>query len=503
MIPSGRETFKIGDVFTPPKWAEFAVKEFGIYEKWLSGSSIFDPTMGEANLLEALVEIGLSDGKTIDQLPVNKLFGNEMNLMYFQNAQTKFLEKYQIDMSSNFTNDDFLTLKKEKFDVVFGNPPWQNFVNLPDSYKEHIKSYFHKYDLVESQRNLLLGCSRVDFAALIIQMAIKDCLNDNGEAIFFMPLSMLLNGDANKKFRTYSVDNVCFAIEKIFDFNLENVFEKVATRYCLTHFVRDKKAVFPIPYFIRENRSWSEFYAKPLFCETDPLSIFKQGLTDTLSAFKKIIVSKDSSPRQGINTCGANDVFFFDEMNVISNQKVAVSNNTFKDIILPKSFIFPLITATNFKNKNLHPAKWVLLPYDCDGKCIDFGQIEKEECLFNYLNMNRERLEKRKGVMLQSKIKNGKWWALFGVGAYNFFPYKIVWESYGRDTFNPMLFEGRWQVNQSLQSYIPVRTKQEAERILKELKNKKVEEYLLSLKMGKTMNWAQPGKIKKLLCIGE
>ena len=39
----------------------------------------------------------------------------------------------------------------------------------------------------------------------------------------------------------------------------------------------------------------------------------------------------------------------------------------------------------------------------------------------------------------------------------------------------------------------------EAKRILGLLKDKRVEEYLLSLKMEGTMNWAQPGKIKKLV----
>ena len=80
-----------------------------------------------------------------------------------------------------------------------------------------------------------------------------------------------------------------------------------------------------------------------------------------------------------------------------------------------------------------------------------------------------------------------------------FAPYKIVWEAYGRNTFKPLLVFGRWQVNQSLQTYIPVWSKQEALELLEKLKNPVIEKYLLSMKMGKTMNWAQPGKIKKLL----
>ena len=78
-------------------------------------------------------------------------------------------------------------------------------------------------------------------------------------------------------------------------------------------------------------------------------------------------------------------------------------------------------------------------------------------------------------------------------------PYKVVWEAYGKKEFNPIIFEGMWQANQSLQAFIPTRTIVEARDILQKLKNPAIEAYLLSLKMEGTMNWAQPGKIKKLI----
>ena len=40
---------------------------------------------------------------------------------------------------------------------------------------------------------------------------------------------------------------------------------------------------------------------------------------------------------------------------------------------------------------------------------------------------------------------------------------------------------------------------EEAYDIIKQLNSDEVENYLLSLKMEGTMNWAQPGKVKKML----
>ena len=61
---------------------------------------------------------------------------------------------------------------------------------------------------------------------------------------------------------------------------------------------------------------------------------------------------------------------------------------------------------------------------------------------------------------------------------------------------------GTWQINQSLQAGMSFTNKREANKVLRQLKAPFVEAYLRSLMMEGTMNWAQPGKIKKLLDIG-
>lgn len=490
---------KIGDVFTPIKWGIFAIEKFKIFQKWINGAAIFDPTMGEGNLLEALVEYGLSNGYTIDKLPIQHLFGNELNTEYYKSALLKFSSKYGINMHNNFTNEDILQLKPHSYDIVFGNPPWQNFVDLPYSYKEQIKHYFFQFDLVGNTQNLLLGGSRIDIAALIIQVSIKNFLKEKGEAIFFMPLSLFLNDGANKNFRTYKVGEINFCVDSIYDFNSENVFENVSTRYGLAHLIRNQKQEFPVSYFRIENNVWKKFFAQPLFQSNDPLSIFSSNEKNEFSKFQPIVLKKESQPRQGVNTCGANHIYFFDSCVNVNEDFVKVSNKINEDILLPKKFIYPLITSKQFQSEDSVPTKWVLLPYNQNGKPMEWQEIQQYTELKEYLESYKHILQNRKGLMLNAILSRGYWWAMLGVGEYCFFPYKIVWESYGKTQFKPKIFEGYWQANQSLQSFIPVKTYTEAKRILSELSNKQIEKYLLSLKMEGTMNWAQPGKIKKII----
>lgn len=486
---------KIGAVFTPLIWGEFAIKQFGIFEQWLAGASVFDPTMGTGNLLEALVLYGLQRGYSIDELPTFRLFGNELNSEYFSRAVLKFKEKFGLDMVDNFWNADVLNLSHREFDIVFGNPPWQNFVDLPDRYKAKIKSEFFKYDLVGDSQKLLLGGSRIDIAALIIQKSIKDFLVNNGNAYFFMPLSLLLNDGASQYFRTYKINNTNYAPVVVFDFNGSDVFNGISTRYGLVHFKRDLKCSFPIPYKRYENKNWRDFSAKPLLHPTDPLSILKANASDPLENFRPIVISKESMPRQGVNTCGANKIFFFKDYKQLDNSMCLLNG----EIKLPSKYVYPLLVSKNFREDCLKAEKWVLLPYTDDGRPLTPRQVEMEPALWKYLSMHEQFLKSRRGVLIGAWIKKGYWWALLGVGPYSFMPYKVVWEAYGKAQFQPIIVQGNWQANQSLQAFIPTRTLGEAKRILKELKNPAIEAYLLSLKMEGTMNWAQPGKIKKLL----
>lgn len=492
------KTLNIGGIFTPLQWGQFAIEKFAIYQKWLNGATVFDPTMGEGHLLEALISYAILHGKKISELPTNNLFGNEINTNYFHTALKKFQSMYGLNMQANFFNEDLLVLSKKKYDIVFGNPPWQNFVDLPTSYKEQIKSYFFQYDLVGNSQDLLLGGSRIDISALMIQIAMKDFLVKNGEAIFFMPLSLLLNDGANKNFRTYCINSINYAIESVFDFNDEDVFG-VATRYSLTHFIRDKKAFFPIPFFRMCNKKWKKYIAEPIFSKTDPLSVFSKNEPNSFKKIQPIVIKKESSPRQGVNPCGACEFFFFNQWKELDEHLVKVSNQQKKNIILPRQFIFPLITKENFQSEKTTPLKWVLLPYHKNGKPLQKSQIESFPLLNQYLNDNISILQNRKGIMLNAILKRGYWWALLGVGYYNFFPFKVVWESYGKKTFCPKIFAGYWQANQSLQAFIPTKNLKEAKKIAAKLSDKKIENYLLSLKMEGTMNWAQPGKIKKLI----
>lgn len=486
--------YHIGVIFTPLDWAIFACKTFDIYNRWIDGATIFDPTMGDGNLLSALVQMGIDEGKHPSDLPLHHLFGNEINDTFYKEALSRFAANYAVDMTSNFSCSDIFDLTPTGYDIIIGNPPWMNFTNLPPAYKERLKPVFLEYGLVENPQAILLGKSRVDIAALVIQKSISDFLKPNGNAYFFHPLSLLLNDGAHDAFRLFNAKGVDFSLEIVYDFEGVHVFQNVATRHGLVHYKKNRKTCFPVPYWQHIEEKWEEKRASPLLSITGPLSVFSKVSPPPLFEFKPITLKKDAKPRQGVNTSGANNVFFFTSYQDIDPETCLMN----QEFLLPKRFVFPLLTGDNFNHNSNLPTKWVLLPYSKNGRPLDLKTLHSHPLLWSYLELNMSLLKERKGKLIQTWRDRGYWWALLGVGKYNFARHKVVWEAFGKKSFEPMIFSGDWQVNQSLQAYIPLTNLKEAKRIKKALKNPAIEHYLHSLKMDGTMNWAQPGKISKL-----
>lgn len=497
---------KFGAVFTPSEWA-YKLVEKHFFKEWLDGATVLDPTAGEGVFLKAFFGIAIKQGIKLTNERISRLYGIELNKNFVNNFYNSTATEFSIEFpKTNFIQGDIFFQDKEiKADLLIGNPPWVNFSDLEETYKERVKHLYIDFGLVKNQKDLLLGNARTDIATLVIAKVIHSNLNKNGKAIFFLPLSIFQNDGANQEFRSYSIRGVDFAVEDILDFNGEKIFEDILGRYGIAHFRRDKKQEFPIKYHVLTNGKWKTHKARPLFSLTDPLTVFDSVEAENrLGNFQKISLPKYCQPRQGINTCGANDIFFFNSYEILDNERVRIINKLGDDIITSKKYVFPLTVSSTLTSPNPKPEKVILVPHFDDGKPIDLETLKKDEALFNYLSKYQTVLQNRKGVLINTWINKGFWWALMGVGEYSFASYKIMWKAFGDSIFRPKVlapnsYLGSWQGNQSLNAYIGVSTLQEAKQVFNKLTNPLIQEYLSSLRMQGTCNWAQPGRIKKLM----
>jgi len=236
--------------------------------------------------------------------------------------------------------------------------------DLPDNYKERLKPLFLQYSLVMDRRDLLLGGSRIDLAALVIAKSIRDHLSEHGSAFFYIPLSLLLNEGAHAGFRRFQTGGVGFALRKLYDFEGVEVFPGIATRYGAAHFQRDAVTSYPVPCLAFDNSRWRRHWAAPLFERSGALSVFRERSAMRMVQRSRIPLHKDSRPRQGVNTCGANGVLIFSNYRPFSNRMVDVDSEKFGRVRLPSKFLYPLLEKEQFDDPRIPPRRYILLAHE-------------------------------------------------------------------------------------------------------------------------------------------
>ncbi len=494
----------LGAFFTPADQADFMVRTYQIHRDWADGAVILDPTAGNGALLESLIRTTLNEEIPITEKMLSSLGGIELEPAFFRDFTERIRSRYRLRLPEyTIRQGDILDDQAScKADILFGNPPWLNFTDMEESQKEKAKPLFLHYGLAGAPGELLLGNSRIDLAALVMMKTLSENLHPRGKAYFFTPLSVILNEGAHNRFRKGSLGKRDFRIREIRDFNGQEIFQDVSTRCGFLSIETDRKPEAPIPYYTLENSRWEKQWARPI---SSPGSayIVETDRSEIPREIPRIQIEKSSQPRQGINTGGRNSFYIFSSCLPLKPGIVRVGNRE-GTVDLPEELIYPLIGRNQFKETPV-PDKFIFLPYSDEGRILSREELAAYPLAFAYVERNRELLESRKGILMQSRMKNGTYWGLLGIGPYTFAPWKIVWESYGKKDFLPRMFsryrEKPWIPNQALQAYCSFQKKEDALKILEELQNPLINSLLQKQRMQGTCNWAQPGRIKVFMDI--
>jgi hypothetical protein len=490
------DSFNIGRVFTPLPWAIWLIEVTGALRAWLAGARVLDPTCGEGVFLEAFIAAARREQIPVSGHAVARLHGIEIVAADKRRLLERIGARYGVQMAEdNITTADFIMADiPRRYDVVVGNPPWMNFTDLPGELKTKWGAQFIGRQLVKDKRDVLLGGSRADVAALIVKKVLDDVLAERGQAAFFIPLSLFFNSGANDRFRPFPGSAHPYRVVRLWDLGQEPVFEGISTRYGAALFDRQGAQAWPVETQVCARGIWRRSYSA---AGDHRSGAWRQRETAGDGEAPRVIAIRASQkPRQGVNTCGANAVFIFER----SGDRFR--NGFAEEWELEEELLFPLMNAGSFGRPLKKPQRLILLPHDAGtGRPLSWDAIEKHDGTARYLTQHREVLGRRKGTLIRGHIGRGFWWALLGVGGYSFAPWKVAWEALGRNSFTPAVLDGRWQGNQALHAFCPCDSRQEAEALAAALGETQVETWLRSSAMAGTCNWAQPGRIAQILTI--
>lgn len=346
------------------------------------------------------------------------------------------------------------------FDYVAGNPPWINWQNLPEGYRNETKRLWTDHGLfVHSGMDTILGKGKKDIAMLVTYVAADSYLKDGGKLGFVITQSLFKTSGAGQGFRRFkSRRGQPLGILFVDDFSELQLFEGATNRTAVFIMRKGHPVKYPVQYAywrkkvsgrsggfdydstLEEVTSKTErlsFVAEPVN-PNDQTSPWVTGRPQVLRALTKLRGESSYRERahQGVNTGGANAVYWFDILQEFDDGTVLARNITENakrkvesaQVRLEKAILHPLIRGRDLCRWRVAPSAALLFVQDPKlRKGIPLGEMKKHFPLaLGWLERNRTALQSRSAYKRYFGPED-PFYSMFDVGEYTSAPWRVAW----------------------------------------------------------------------------
>jgi type II restriction/modification system DNA methylase subunit YeeA len=378
----------------------------------------------------------------------------------------------------------FAPILRGKFDFVIGNPPWINWENLPETYRESSKPLWLKYGLLKT---ISIGGFKKDLAMLFLVRSFDLYLKEGGKLGFLMPFTVFKT-QAGAGFREFLARKTkilvvhdlvtlypfegavnrasAIVVEKIYDLGLEKIPEdkqkEVNNAYNanirgVPHVIWVNASGKPIPQdsslsdVLRQTRRYKLILTPidPKEPETPWMQIIQKNLDIT----RKLLEGRQFYEAHAGVYVALNQVFFIqlkgktpDGKLVITNPPEAGQKKKVKQVeaVIEPDLVYPLIRGKDIKKwyVDFKEKRYIILPHYKDGRPIPHSEMKiKYPSTWAYLYNFFNDLINRSGGFLKKKLEPYRKYPLekaekLTVPFYfvmnkvesSFTPYKVVWK---------------------------------------------------------------------------
>jgi SAM-dependent methyltransferase len=356
--------------------------------------------------------------------------------------------------------NNFAPLTVGQFDYIVGNPPWINWEHLPDSYREDTKHLWERYQLAGTYKGgrPRLGAVKVDIATLMTYVVADALLKEGGKLGFVITQSVFKTAagagfrrfelpEQNKQKRPLKVLHVDDMVEL-------QPFEAASNRTAVLVLQKGQPTHYPIPYTVWRKVEGARFsydstldevlaatqrhdwHAEPV----DPRDSTSQWLTAhsaALNAIRKVLGKACYKAHEGVNTGGANAVYWVQKTDTHPNGDVVVQNITegakikVEQVLMTvePNLLYPLLRGRDVQRWHAQPSAWIIVPRLKPQQVIPLSEMQvKFPQTYAYLKRFVPTLLQRKDAITQGALKRGEPFYFYGaVGDYTFAPWKVVW----------------------------------------------------------------------------
>ena len=304
----------------------------------------------------------------------------------------------------------------------------------------------------------ILGKGKKDISMLMTYVAIDKYLGKGGKLGFLITQSVFKTAGAGQGFRRFRLGSgEPVQVQHVDDMVELQPFEGASNRTSVVILQKGRQTKYPMPSYlywkkivrgksIAIDSSLNDvlkmterkgFTAQPVD-EKDPTSSWLTGKPKAIKAVKTILGQSDYVAHEGVNTGGANGVFWVDIINRRPDGPVIISNITEGakrkvenvQAAIEPDLLYPLLRGRDVKRWCAESSAHILMVQDPDKRCgIDEDEMKTNyPKTYLYLKRFEATLRERKSRGVSDMVEGGApFYTMFAVGDYTFAPYKVVW----------------------------------------------------------------------------
>jgi hypothetical protein len=346
------------------------------------------------------------------------------------------------------------------FDYVVGNPPWVNWESLAGEYREVTKELWRKYGLLTGKGQLeRMRGGKKDVAMLMLYAAMDSYLKDGGKLGFVITQTVFKTKGAGDGFRRFQLgeEGAHLKVLEAHDLVELQPFEGATNRTASVVLQKGEPTEYPVPYILwqkaKPGKIGVDFTLKEVEERTRKTSLSARPVDNAKTtspwltarsaaagALQKVLGKSDYEAHEGVNTGGANGVYWLRVLERQSYGLLLVENlhdvgktkvKRVQALIEPE-LLYPLLRGRDVSRWRTVPSAFILLPQSRERQREGVPEtILKTELpqTYAYLKEFEELLSARSDRKYYPE--GSTFYTMRNVAEYTFAPYKVVWPEVG------------------------------------------------------------------------